>query len=153
MATREPIYAALASLVFNHSAIVANFKTTGRWLRHHEQVPGGDVAMPAIYLVQHPGEEHQRIGKGMDSKRTLKCNFVMYFQTVGIDAGGPLPATLCNAGLDAIDQCINIPGGPANTQTLGGLVEHVYMEGAVSIAEGLLQDHSIVAVPITILIP
>jgi len=36
---------------------------------------------------------------------------------------------------------------------LGGIVEHVYIEGQVAIAEGLLQSTSIVRVPITVLIP
>jgi hypothetical protein len=151
MATREPIYVALAALVFNHPSIVANFVTTGRFLRHHAQLPGGSAACPAIYLVQGPGEEHERVGKGIPVKRTLKSHFVMYFYSA--DPTNNLPATACNAGLDAIDEAINQPGNPQNVQTLGGLVEHVYTEGAVDIAEGLLQEFSIVAVPITILIP
>jgi hypothetical protein len=151
MATREPIYAALAALVFADPRIGAVFATTGRYLRHHEQVPGGVVGMPAIYLVQHPGESFVRVGKGVPAKRTLRCAFVMYFNTA--DPGNSLPATACNAGLDVIDDVINLPPNPGNVQTLGGLVEHVYIEGDVSTAEGLLQDHSIVVVPITILIP
>jgi hypothetical protein len=42
---------------------------------------------------------------------------------------------------------------PGNTQTLGGLVEHVYIEGDVEIADALLQEKSIFVVPLTILIP
>jgi hypothetical protein len=153
MATREPIYAALATLVFSRPGIIANFVTTGRFLRHHEQLPAGGASCPAIYLVQHPGEEHYRIGKGISVKRTLKCAFVMYFYTADNTDPGTLPATACNAGLDAIDDAINVNPEPGNVQTLGGLVEHVYTEGAVAIAEGLLAEFSIVAVPITIVIP
>jgi len=152
MATREPIYAALASLVFNYSTIASTFVTTGRFLKHHEQLPAGAASCPAIYLVQHPGEEHFRTGKGISNKRTLKCAFVMYFYTASADES-VFPASQCNVGLDAIDDAINMPNNPGNVQTLGGLVEHVYTEGSVSIAEGLLQEFSIVAVPITIIIP
>lgn len=152
---RESIYVALANLVFSHAEIVANFKTTGRFLYHHEQLPGGEASMPAIFLVQHPGETHVRRGKGIPPLRTLRCSFVMYFYTGAPSDLSVLPATLCNVGLDAIDDAINQPpnAGVANVQTLGGLVEHVYTEGAVAIAEGLLQNCSIVAVPITIVIP
>jgi hypothetical protein len=151
MATREPIYAALANLVFNDPRIQAIFVTTGRFLYHHSQIPEGSSGCPALYLVQNPGEKHFRTGKGIDDKRTLECHFIMYFFSP--DPVSSLPATLCNNGLDAIDDLLNNPGNPGNVQTLGGLVEHVYLEGAVPIGEGLLQDYSIVGIPITILIP
>jgi hypothetical protein len=157
-ATREPIYSALAQLVFADKRIDAAqggvFRTTGRLLKHYQQIPGGPSACPALYLIERPGERHERIGKGISPKRTLECHFVMYFYTPG-DESSALPATACNNGLDAIDDVINMNPvtGPANTQTLGGLVEHVYLEGAVGIAEALLPDYSIVEVPITILIP
>ena len=151
MATREPIYAALADLVFNDPRIQAEFVLTGRFLYHHAQIPGGSAATPAIFLVQNPGETHFRTGKGIDDKRTLKCHFVMYFYTADVTSN--LPATACNTGLDVIDDVLNQPGNPGNVQTLGGLVEHVYLEGEVVTGEGLLQDYSVVGVPITILIP
>lgn len=147
---REQIYAALASLVFNDARIKTNFVTTGRRLKHHAQIPGGAEACPAIYLVQHPGETHERRGKGIPVVRTLRCHFVMYFYEGSPDG---VASTACNAGLDAIDEAINDTPNPGNVQTLGGLVEHVYTEGAVDLAEGLLQEFSVVAVPITILIP
>jgi hypothetical protein len=150
MATREPIYVALSNLVFNDPRIRAAFVSTGRFLIHHEQLPAGAASCPAIYLVEHPGEEHYRTGKGISDKRTLKCAFVMYFWSANRD---PLPATLCNNGLDVLDDLLNNPGNPQNTQTLGGLVEHVYLEGSTVVAEGLLQEFSIVVANVTIMIP
>jgi len=126
------------------------FVTTGRRLRHHAQIPGGAASCPAMYLCEMPGEDHQRTGKGIPVKRTLRCHFVMYFYNGSPDA---VVSTACNAGLDAIDDAININPNPGNVQTLGGLVEHVYTEGAVQLDEGLLQEFSIVAVPVTMLIP
>ena len=148
---REPIYVALANLVFNAPTVKAAYVSTGRYLFHHSQVPGGASAMPAIYLNQ-AGENHVRAGKGVPDKRTLRCQFVLYFSTPDPQAG-LLAATACNVGLDAIDDAVNLPGNPQNVQTLGGLVEHVYIEGAVQTFEGLLQDISVVVVPITIVIP
>lgn len=151
MAVREPIYVALATLLFTDPRIVAAFPTTGRFLYHEAQIPGGSQATPAMYIVQHPGESHVRIGKGVPDKRTLRCSLVMYFNSA--DPSNSLPATLCNIGLDVLDDVINLPNNPGNVQTLGGLCEHVYWEGETIIAEGLLQGYSIVAAPLTILIP
>ena len=76
----------------------------------------------------------------------------MYFATASASQTS-LPATQCNNGLDIIDNVLNTNLNPSNTQTLGGLVNHVYLEGEVQIAEGLLQQVSIVEVPVTILVP
>lgn len=147
MATREPIYVALFNLLTGAPGIAGAFNTYGRYLRHNQQAG----PMPCFYLVQHPGESHVKVGKGIPSKRTLRSHVVMYFTDGSVDS--ILPATLCNNAMDAIDNALNINLNPSNAQTLGGLVEHVYLEGEVSIAEGLLQEISIVTVPITILIP
>lgn len=149
--TRESVYVALWALFMANATIVSTFKTRSRLLRPFQQVPGGETSMPAFYLVQHPGETQGRTGKGMSPTRTLLCHVVMYFATT--EGQGAVPATACNNGLDAIDDCLNINRNPSNNQTLGGLVQHVYIEGAIDVAEGLLQDISIVSVPITILLP
>ena len=147
MATREPIYAALYNLVVSHPAVKDQFVTTGRLLRLFAQTD--QASMPALFFFQQ-GEDHVRDGKGIPDKRTLHCVFVLYCWT---QDAGTLPATLANTLLDVIDDCLNQPGNPQNVQTLGGLVEHVYIEGRVQIAEGLLQEVTVVTVPIAILIP
>ena len=106
--SRETIYAALASLVFSSTSVSTLFKTTGRWLRPYQQVPGGSDACPALYLVEHPGEEQIRIGKGMDPKRILKSLFVMYFYTAN-PSENSLQATACNNGIDALEDA-GLPG-------------------------------------------
>lgn len=150
--TRESVYVALFNLLTTNAAIAAMFVTRGRWLRPYQQVKGNVFAMPALFVVEHPGETQERIGKGISPKRTLRCALVLYFATPASSQSN-LPATQCNNALDAIDDCLNLPGNPQNTQTLGGLVEHVYIEGAIEVAEGLIVDTSIVTIPITILIP
>jgi hypothetical protein len=148
--TREPIFVALWNLITSHPTIQATFVQTARLLVHHSQVPGNAAGMPALYMIER-SESHVRKGQGISDLRTLRPFLVMYFSTA--QGTGALPATQCNNALDAIDYCINIPGNPANTQTLGGLVQHVYIEGEVTIDEGLLQETSVVVVPITIVIP
>ena len=149
MATREPIYSALAALVFGNPGVQALFVTTGRYLIHHEQLPAGGASCPAIYLIE-TAETHYRQGRGISDRRVLHCSFCMYFYA---PKGVPLPATQINNGMDALDDCLNNPGTPDNTQTLGGLVNHVYMEGTMLIAENLLQDFAIVRADVTIMVP
>ena len=148
MSTREPIFLALSSLVFNNATVRGAFNTTGRFLKHFDDVP--DDACPALFLIQI-GETHVRGGKGVPNKRTLNAQFVMYVATA--DQNITLPATLANLVADVLDDALNTNNGPGNNQTLGGLCEHVWTEGSVVTDEGLLQNKSIVVFPVHILIP
>ena len=67
--------------------------------------------------------------------------------------GGTLPATALNAAADAIDNAVSYPGNPGNVQTLGGLVEHVYIEPDIKPYEGLLQEKSILVAVVGMLVP
>lgn len=148
MAVREPIYVALWALFLNHPNLVGQFLTTSRYKRHFDDV---DVSeMPALFLTQ-TGENWVKPGKGIPAKRTLTAMLALYTSTAQPNA--ILPATLINALMDTVDEVIENPGNPSNTQTLGGLVEHVYLEGEVEIYEALLQEKSIALVPLTIMLP
>jgi len=146
--TREAIYSALFDLILSSPGVAGQFVTTGRFLKHHVDVD--QTQMPALFMIE-TGEEWVRPGRGIPPKRTLQSEIVMYAWTNG--PTDTLPATLCNAMLDAIDDVLTNPGNPENVVTLGDAVYHVYLEGAVKIYEGLLQNVSIVSVPIHILIP
>ena len=148
MAVREPIYVALWNLFLTHQNLVGQFVTTSRYLRSFDDVPAEQ--MPALFMTE-AGEQWAKPGKGIPAKRTLAPHLVMYTSTSQPNA--VLPATLINALMDTVDEVIENPGNPSNTQTLGGLVEHVYLEGEVQIFEGYLQDKSIVLIPLTILLP
>lgn len=148
MATREPIYAALWALVSTDARVQAVFKTMGRYTKHFDDVPG--QLMPALFLLQK-GENWQQTGRGVPPKRTLESHFLVY-----TDTGNPaamLPSTAMNVLLDVLDDVLVQPANGSYVQTLGGLVNHVYIEGKIEIAEGLLQSKSISVVPITMLIP
>jgi hypothetical protein len=145
---RESIYSALFDLILASPAVAGKFVTTSRFLRHHAQV--AREQMPALFMCQ-TGEDWTRPGRGIPAKRTLQCGVVMYAWSSSVE--DTLPATLCNALMDAIDTALNTPNNPENVVTLNGQVYHVYIEGAVKVSEGLLQEISIVDVPIRILIP
>ena len=144
---REQIYAALWAIVIAAPGIAGEFVTMSRYLRHIEDVAAAE--MPALFMFQ-TGESWVRIGKGIPAKRTLNANLVFYVNTPSGD--GTLPSTLMNGAMDAVDALFNTP--PGLVQTLGGLVEHVYIaDGDVRFYEGLLQDKSPVVIPVRILIP
>jgi hypothetical protein len=144
---REQIYSALFDLILASPAIAGQFATTSRFLKHHIDVT--QEQMPALFMIE-TGEDWQRPGRGIPPKRTLQCNVVMYAWSASPE--DTLPATLCNALMDAIDDAI-VANNPENVVTLNGQVYHVYIEGAVRVNEGLLQNISIVDVPIRIMIP
>lgn len=151
MNIREPIYTALFNLVLNHPEVKGQFVTTGRFL-----IPVTDIdpeRMPALFLLQH-GENWVRKGRGIPAIRTLHCSFVMYAWTP--EHAYTYPATLINTMMDVLDDAIEMNGTPGNVQTLGGLVNHVYIEGQVQVIEGQLgagQQASVLVAPITMLLP
>lgn len=148
MATREPIYSALWQIVSFDPRIAAVFATTSRSTRHFEDVSAEE--MPALFMLQKR-ETWQRPGKGISPKRTLMAHFLCYQYNAAPNQN--FNATGINALMDVIDDVLTTVNNPGNTQTLGGLVEHVYIEGDVEIADALLQEKSIFVVPLTILIP
>jgi hypothetical protein len=148
MAVREPIYVALWTLFLNHPNLVGQFVTTARYKRHFEDVD--PTNMPALFLSE-VGESWVKPGRGIRAKRVLQAMLAAYVATN--QPNSVLPATLINAVMDTVDEVIESPGNPQNVQTLGGLVDHVYLEGQVEIYEGYLQDVSIVLVPLTIMLP
>ena len=147
-ATRESIYAALFDLVANDARAKAHFATMGRYLKHFSQVPS--VEMPAFFMFQRPERRVQK-GKGIPAIRTLSAHWWVYCQAGS--ALSPLPATLLNSAMDILDDIVTQPGTPNNVQTLGGLVEHVYIAPTVDYAEGLLQETSMFVATVEILIP
>lgn len=148
MATREPIYVAFWDLLLNDPRLAGVFVTTDRFQPHFTEPP--PEQMPALFLTEK-GESWTKAGKGVPAVRILRSHLVMYTWT-GSDKT-PLPSTLCNTMLDVIDDIVEHPDNPGNVQTLGGLVEHVYITGQIEIYEGLLQDVSICVVPIEIMLP
>lgn len=145
---RDACFLALFNLVTQDSRAVAQFVTMKRLLKHHADVDASD--MPALFMFQLP-ETRQYKGKGIPAIRTLHCIFAVYYNAPDPDA--TLPATLLNTAADIIDDIISEPGNPQNTQTLGGLVEHVYIEPSIENYEGLLQQDSILVAHVAMLVP
>lgn len=148
---REDVFVALANLVFNDPRVTAMFPTTGRLLPHVQQVD--EESCPALFMFQRP-ETRVYKGMGIPPARTLHCAFVAYFASE--TPATSLPATAINAASDVIDQVVNDPDAPTNpgaVQTLGGLVQHVYLEPTLEPFEGLLQEKSVLVASVAMLVP
>ena len=145
---REPIFAAMFQLVAGDPRAQAFFVTMQRLLVPFEKVTAAQL--PALFMFQRPERRVQK-GQGIPSIRTLVCDFHVYVTTA--PGAATLPATMLNNAMDIIDQVITEPLNPGNTQTLGGLVQHVYASPMVDNYEGLLQEKSILVAQVEMLIP
>ncbi len=138
--TREAIYQAL----FAELAAIPGLSLASRKLKHWNDVPQPN--QPALFLVQK-GEETQR-ASSLPPRRTLMAEVYLYARSE--DPAVP-PASLLNPLLDAVEAAL-LPDASGN-QTLGGLVQHAWIEGKTETDEGVLGEQAVAIVPVTILVP
>lgn len=145
---REACYQALFDLVTADATVQAMFPTRSRFLRHHADVD--DSECPSLFTFELPERRTYR-GRGIPPIRTLGMAFIAY--TASTQGDGTVPATAINAVADAIDNVITVPTNPDAVQTLGGQVEHVYIEPDIKPYEGLLQEKSVLVAVVSMLVP
>jgi len=138
---RETIYAALFAKVSG----IAGVKSSSRRLKHYQDVSPAD--QPALFQRQ-VNEDFIR-ARGLPIKLNMKAELYLYVNTAGDSAVAP--STILNPLVDAIDAALAPSPGPENTQTLGGLVSHCWIGGAIEIFEGVLGDQAVVIIPIEML--
>jgi hypothetical protein len=136
---REQILTAL----FNLLIPVAGFQTTGRRLVHWGKV----AAFPALFLRNPDDDYPPRAIRGLPAKVTLHAEAWIY------SASGPddAPITPINNIIDAVELALK-PPPIAETQTLGGLVSHCWIEGKIVKDPGDLDNIAKVLIPINILV-
>ena len=140
----ESIYQAL----FNRLSGIDGFKTTSRRLRHFNNVQTED--RPALFVTQ--GNQTEIPVKGLDAKVELEAEVYIYIHET--DKAIP-PSVQLNQMIDRVRKAI-APDFPemCEYQTLGGLVEHCWIEGTIEVfeaVENMLDDQGIAIVPIRIL--
>ena len=140
----ESIYQAL----FNRLSGIDGFKTTSRRLRHFNNVQPED--RPALFVTQ--GNQTEVPVKGLDAKVELEAEVYIYIHET--DQAIP-PSVQLNQMIDKVRKAI-APEFPemCEYQTLGGLVEHCWIEGTIEVfeaVENMLDDQGIAIVPIRIL--
>lgn len=137
--TREPIYAALLAKL----AAAANYNTASRRFKMFTDVAPPDL--PALFVLQK--DEVAQTVPGMNTVWTIQCEAVIYANVSG-DPNVAASSTL-NPLLDAVEAAL-APSPVTNKQTLGGLVQHCTIAGAIRIDETINGDRMIAVVPIEI---
>lgn len=151
--TRETIITALFDLIRGAVYIGTNttvFTTAERRLKLWDQVKLKE--RPALFLVEH-AETHVQKAQGVPTVRTLEVKLFIYLDSKDQNA---IPDQAVNAVIDAIDSVtggVLKPDTGKNTQTLGGLVQHVWIEGDILKDPGDLDGDGLIIIPIKILIP
>ncbi|HUB94285.1 MAG TPA: hypothetical protein VL993_00120 [Stellaceae bacterium] len=141
--TREPIYAALFALLSDAAA----FATASRRLRHWAEVAPAE--QPALFQVQK--RETAKEAEGSPTVWRAEVDLYLYCQAP--DDETP-PATILNPLVDAIEAAL-LPAGAdlaTGTQSLGGLVKHCWIAGAIETDEGALGGQAVAIIPIEILV-
>lgn len=140
----ETIYQAL----FNRLSGIDGFVTTSRRLKHFNNV--APDARPALFITQ--GNQTEVPVKGLDAKVELEAEVYIYIHEN--DPAIP-PSIQLNQLIDQVRTKL-APDYPdmCEYQTLGGLVEHCWVEGTIEVfeaVEGMLDDQGIAIIPIRIL--
>lgn len=118
-----------------------------RKFKHFDKVPTDQ--QPALFQTEH--SETQTEATNMRPRRKWMAHWTLY---VSSDPGDPdeQAAAWLNDYLDAFDAAIAPPKGQP-TQTLGGLVHHAFIDGAIIKVPGDDDGQGMLAVPLAILVP
>jgi hypothetical protein len=135
---REAIYAAL----FAKFTAAGDYKTSSRKLRHWSDVPSNQ--QPALFQTQRT--EVATTVPGQPTVWNLQVDAYVYVNTSNRSTA---PSQILNPLLDAISAAL-APDPFSGKCTLGGLVQHAWIEGAIQTDEGVLGDQAVAIVPIVI---
>lgn len=137
MIGREAIAAALFAKLQN----AAKFVTVSRRLKHWVDVAAAD--QPALFVTQR--DEDIKTTPGLNPVSLIMADVYVYANTAGDKLLSP--STILNPLMDAIVTSL-APEVMSNKQTLGGLVQHCWIEGKVQTDEGVLGDQGVLIIPI-----
>lgn len=141
---RNQIMNAIESLFGGMTTI----KNTSRRFQDFAQI--GTELFP-IAMISKPREKYPpRAARGLPATRTFSVQVTIIF-SVGQDQTIVPDETVCDI-MDEIDQTLAPPIG-SQAQTLGGLVDHCYIEGEVICVPGDLDGTGMIDVPLTVVVP
>jgi len=140
-----------ASATAAGAALKQGFRTTGRRLKHWGEV----AAQPALFVDDGDEDWPDRLS-GIPAAPLLGADIWVY-SNAGQNPDA-VPAAVLNALLGAIETALApqpIWDGLSiqNVQTLGGLVEHCWIEGRVDKASGHAGGQAVAIVPVRMLVP
>lgn len=148
--SREAIYAALMARM---QAKVPGIVTFSRKLVDYDQV---DATQQPALLVIEGDQNGMASSPSLPMKWTLGAHLILYVRT----AESATPATPLLNVLDAIEAALERQPGEGNAfsaddqryTTLGGLVRHARIAGAVQVQPGAEGEQGIAIVPIEMLV-
>lgn len=140
MNSRETIYAGL----FSRVSTAANFTTISRRLKHWNDVAPAN--QPALFQAQK--SEDALVSPGLNTKWRLRLDLYVYAHTGGDPSSSP--GSVLNPLLDAVTAVFAPDNLATNKCTLGGLVEHAWIEGTIETDEGYLGDQGVAIIPVSI---
>lgn len=139
---RETIMAAL----FAQLSAVPGFQTYGRRLRTASEV----TAQPALFLRKTGETWPARPANGMPAKVTIHAEVWVYWKAQSPDPS-VAPEIDGNALLDAVEAAL--AGAPRQENTLGGLVNRVWIEGKLAESHGDQTGQGIAVIDVSIMVP
>lgn len=131
------------STLFERFRGIDGFVTISRRLKHWDDVPVTE--QPALFQTQK--SEVVSTVPGLNQVSDLQVDVYLYARTSGDPSSSP--ATILNPLVDAIFTALK-PDPISNKQTLGGLVQHCWIEGSIETDEGVLGDQGVAIIPIVI---
>lgn len=140
----EIIYQAL----FDRLKSIEGITTMSRRLRHFNSVSNDQ--RPALFVTQ--GNQLENPAKGLNAKIELSIDLYLYVYEQNPNLA---ISTQINTYMDLIRESIK-PDFPemCEYQTLGGLIEHCWIDGTIEIyegVEGMLDGQGIVIIPVRVL--
>jgi hypothetical protein len=138
--TREAIMTALFAQVVGAYA----FRTVGRRLQLWKETPD----QPALFLRNAGDHYPARAVRGLPAKVTIEAEIWLYVR-VGPDKSA-IPGAALNALIDAVEMALQ-PGPAQEVQTLGGLVQHCWIEGKIEMDPGDLDGQAKAIIPVRML--
>ena len=125
-----------------------------------DQAPPPEV--PERSIIKGPGfrpldaaqvKELTQQKRGLPTQWTLGIELYLYVGTNTQMDDTVTPSLLLNPILDAVDNALRPDNQVLGTCTLGGLVSHAWIAGAIETSEGNLGSIEVAIVPIEMLVP
>lgn len=146
--TRNAIFTALFNLLLQTTPPAGKqWKTFNQALRQWDQVDSTD--QPALFLHRGPQTTSQKASYGV-AKWQLRATVWMYFRVDGLNTSSTYPDQLTDQLIDSLEQVMQ-PTPPDMQQTLGGLVEHAWIDGTI-VWDTFTDGQAILVAPISIYI-
>ena len=147
--TREQVAVALYNLL---STLTSGGSPLFNYTSRRPALWSNSVAMPALYMGNPMESYTYRHGTAMPPEVLLDFDIFIY---INVEDPNTIPDTLMNNLLDAVEAAIAAApaGAPENAQTLGGIVNHAWIEGEIHRAPGYINGQGMALFTIRALVP